>query len=136
MRNNIENLSSQLIGVQQESSSTQSNLYNAQQRLHVTQNNNQSLSNQLSQMLSEQVNLNEQLHTQNNIFDALTHLLDQFRISKGITLNPNIVITRTISAEELAHTDIMKEACKSNYREGFDLALTKITNLNFQDSER
>ena len=91
MRNNIENLSSQLIGVQQESSSTQQNLYNAQQRLHVTQNNNQSLSNQLSQMLSEQVNLNEQLHTQNNIFDALAHLLDQFRISKGITLMFSVI---------------------------------------------
>jgi ankyrin repeat protein len=135
MKNNIENLSSQLNRIQQESSLTQQNLYSSQNQLSNAQRDNQSLSNQLSQMLSEQATLNAQLNTQNTVFSALTHLFDQFRVSKGITLNPNIVITQTISAEELAHTDIMKEACKSNYKEGFDLALTKITNINFQDSD-
>lgn len=69
-----------------------------------------------------------------NVFASLTQLFTQYRESKGITVNPNIVLTQTISAEELASTDILREACKDNYKEGFDLALARITNIDFQDS--
>jgi hypothetical protein len=107
----------------------------AQQNASSQQSQYQSTTDQLSQVLTQQVNLNDQLQKTTSNFQALMYLFDSYRKSKGITLNPSIVITKPIPAEELVHTDTLKEACKSKYQEGFDLALAKITDLDFQDSD-
>lgn len=93
------------------------------------------LSNQLSQALAQQATLNDQLQKQVSISETFKHLFNSYRELKGIALNPLIVITKTISAEELAHTDVLKEASKSKHTAAFDLALAKITDLDYQDSD-
>jgi serine/threonine-protein phosphatase 6 regulatory ankyrin repeat subunit B len=93
------------------------------------------LSNQLSQALAQQATLNDQLQKQVSISETFKHLFNSYRELKGIALNPLIVITKTISTEELAHTDVLKEASKSKHTAAFDLALAKITDLDYQDSD-
>jgi len=128
------NLSSELQQKQNGLSSLQQNLSGLQSGLYSAQSSADIMVSHSSQLQSAQTSLTSQLQIQANIFGALTHLLDQYRESKGIVLDPRIVFTQTISAEELASTDILREACKDNYKEGFDLALERIINIDFQDS--
>ncbi|MCC8483024.1 MAG: ankyrin repeat domain-containing protein [Rickettsia endosymbiont of Labidopullus appendiculatus] len=125
-KNTLENLSSELQQKQQELATIQGNLSNQQNQCQLAER-------QLSQALTQQATLNDQLQKLTNNFQALRHLCDLYREEKGIALNPDIIMTKIISAEDLAHTDILKEACKSRYKEGFDLGLAKITDLDYQD---
>lgn len=134
-KNTVDNLSNQLTQHQRELLSSQQNLSHVQNQLYTTQNASGSAENQLNNSLLEQAYLNNQLEVQNKAFNALTCLFDKYRESKGIVLNPSVVLTKVISAEELAHTDVLKEACKSKYAEGFNIGLAKLTNLDFQDSD-
>ncbi|WP_342268243.1 hypothetical protein [Candidatus Tisiphia endosymbiont of Empis tessellata] len=101
----------------------------------MSKSNLENLSNQLSQSLAQQATLNSQLQKQVSISETFKHLFNSYRELKDIALNPLIVVTKNISAEELAHTDVLKEVSKSKHSEGFDLALAKITNLDYQDTD-
>lgn len=101
----------------------------------MSKSNLENLSNQLSQALAQQNILSGQLQKQVNISETFKYLFNSYRELKGIAVNPLIVITKTISAEELAHTDVLKEASKSKHTAAFDLALAKITDLDYQDSD-
>lgn len=132
-KSNLENISNQLQQKLQELSVVQRNVSSEQSTLRIAESKSKITANQLSHVLEQQANLSTQLQKQTNILQTLKHLFNSYRESKGITLNPLVVITETISAEELAHTDVLKEASKSQHSAAFDIALAKITDLDYQD---
>lgn len=128
-------LSSNLDQRQQSLSYEQQALSKLQSESYGAEINSNSSANRFGQLQTTQTALDNEQGIQSRVFSALKHLFQQYSESQGIIVNPSIVLTQTISAQELASTDILKEACKNNYKEGFYLAFDKITYIDFQDSD-
>lgn len=60
----------------------------------------------------------------------------EYREIKGVVLNPLVELANTIPDEELAHTNILREATANRVIEAFDSALGRISDeyINFQDA--
>lgn len=128
-------LSGKLEHKKQELLSSQQTVSVLETQLSQAKSKGQEAQQKLSQASLKQSSLISTLDAQTQSFSALSHLFVSYSKSKGMQLNPSLVVTQMMSAEELASTDIMKESCRSRYKEGFDLALEKITNLDYQDSD-